>query len=210
MPIVYCSATSLDGFLADESESLSWLFATPDHSGDPGGRYGDGDSLQFDNFVRQVGAVVLGANSYEWIVREYAATGKPFSWPYQQPSWVVTHRNLALPPGVRRFEGAVAELYDDLLAAAGDRDIWVLGGGDLAGQFADAGLLDKVWLHVCPVTLGAGRPLLPRRLRLHRERLERDGQFTAMLFTVVGAEPAAGGGPSGLLAAMGESVSTHG
>lgn len=45
------------------------------------------------------------------------------------------------------------------------------------------------WIHLNPVTLGAGKPLLPRRLRLRRERVERDGQFTAMLFDVVGPEP---------------------
>lgn len=203
MATIYCTATSLDGFIADDSESLSWLFATPDHRGDPRGRYGDGDTLQFDSFVQQVGAVVLGANSYEWIVREFAASGRPFEWPYRQPSWVVTHRDLHLPANVRPFSGSVADLHATLVAAAGDRDVWIVGGGDLAGQFADHGLLDKVWVHVCPVTIGAGRPLLPRRLRLHRERVERDGQFTAMLFSVVGAEPVGGDdAASGLLDAM--------
>ena len=48
--------------------------------------------------------------------------------------------------------------------AAGDRNIWIVGGGDLAGQFADAGLLDEVIVSIAPVTLGAGAPLLPRRL----------------------------------------------
>lgn len=75
------------------------------------------------------------------------------------------------------------------MEAAGDKDVWVLGGGDLAGQFADAGLLDTVWVHQVPVTLGVGKPLLPRRLRLRREALERDGQFTARRFAVVGPEP---------------------
>lgn len=56
-------------------------------------------------------------------------------------------------------------------------------------QFADAGLLDSVWLHVCPVVLGSGKPLLPRRLRLRRRAIERDGQLTAMLLDVVGPEP---------------------
>ena len=207
MAIIYCTATSLDGFIADDAESLSWLFSTPDHNGDPEGRYGDADTLQFDTFVKRVGAVVLGANTYEWIVREFAASGTSFEWPYQQPSWVVTHRDLALPAGVQRFAGSVTDLHDDLVAAAGDLDIWIVGGGDLAGQFADAGLLDLVWVHVCPVTLGSGRPLLPRRLRLHRERLERDGQFTALLFSVVGPEPVPDhDAPAGLLGAIDEAA----
>lgn len=48
---------------------------------------------------------------------------------------------------------------------------------------------DSVWLHVCPVVLGSGKPLLPRRLRLRRRAIERDGQLTAMLLDVVGPEP---------------------
>ena len=46
-----------------------------------------------------------------------------------------------------------------------------------------------MWVHVTPVTLGAGAPLLPRRLRLHREHVERNGQLTALRFRVVGPEP---------------------
>lgn len=160
--------------------------------------------------MQGVGAVVLGANSYEWIVRDFEASGRPFVWPYRQPSWVVTHRELDLPAGVHRHSGAVADLHDDLVAAAGDRDVWILGGGDLAGQFADAGLLDQVLLQVCPVTLGAGRPFLPRPLRLQRRNVERDGQFTALLFDVVGPEPIAEHGQaSGLLGAMDEAQSTR-
>jgi dihydrofolate reductase len=49
-------------------------------------------------------------------------------------------------------------------AAAGDKNIWVVGGGDLAGQFYDAGLLDEIVVQVGSVTLGKGKPLFPRRL----------------------------------------------
>jgi dihydrofolate reductase len=49
-------------------------------------------------------------------------------------------------------------------AAAGDKNIWVVGGGDLAGQFYDAGLLSEVIVQVGSVTLGTGKPLFPRRL----------------------------------------------
>jgi dihydrofolate reductase len=49
-------------------------------------------------------------------------------------------------------------------AAAAGRNLWVVGGGDLAGQFIDAGLLDEVIVQVGSVTLGGGKPLLPRRI----------------------------------------------
>lgn len=192
MATIYCTATSLDGFIADDEESLSWLFATPGHDQDPEGRYGDGDSLDFDHFIASVGAVVCGANTYAWVHRELTRDGQEFTWPYEQPSWIVTHRDLDLPTGVQTFAGDIRDLHAQLLEVAGDQDIWIVGGGDLAGQFADAGLLDTVWIHQTPVVLGAGKPLLPRRLRLHRRRVERDGQLTAILFDVVGPEPRPG------------------
>ena len=60
--------------------------------------------------------------------------------------------------------GAVTEVYDEMMAAAGDRKLWVVGGGNVASQFADAGLLDDVWVTVVPVVLGTGKPLFDRRL----------------------------------------------
>jgi len=49
-------------------------------------------------------------------------------------------------------------------AAALGKNIWIVGGGDLAGQFCDAGLLDEIIVQVGAVTLGKGKPLMPRRL----------------------------------------------
>jgi dihydrofolate reductase len=49
-------------------------------------------------------------------------------------------------------------------AAAGGKNLWVVGGGNLAGQFHDAGLLDEMIVQVGSVTLGRGKPLFPRRL----------------------------------------------
>jgi dihydrofolate reductase len=49
-------------------------------------------------------------------------------------------------------------------AAAGGKNLWIVGGGDLAGQFHDAGLLDELILQVGSVTLGKGRQLFPRRV----------------------------------------------
>ncbi len=61
-----------------------------------------------------------------------------------------------------------------MVAAAGDRDIWLMGGGDLVGQFDDAGLLDHITATIAPVTLGAGAPLLPRDIRSDRLTLDID------------------------------------
>jgi dihydrofolate reductase len=51
-----------------------------------------------------------------------------------------------------------------MIESAGDRSLWVIGGGNVASQFADEGLLDEVIATVVPVVLGTGKPLFDRRL----------------------------------------------
>ena len=63
---------------------------------------------------------------------------------------------------MRVVEAEVADLHDEMTAAAGERNLWVVGGGNVASQFADAGLLDEVLLTVVPVVLGEGKPLFDR------------------------------------------------
>jgi dihydrofolate reductase len=72
-----------------------------------------------------------------------------------------------------------------MVAAASGRNVWVVGGGELAGRFADAGLLDELILGVAPVTLGGGAPLLPRRLtsgRLTLVSAEAGGGFAHLKY----------------------------
>ena len=61
-------------------------------------------------------------------------------------------------------EAKVTDLVDEMLAAAGDRDLWIVGGGKVASQFADHDLLDRVEVTVVPVVLGEGKPLFERPL----------------------------------------------
>jgi dihydrofolate reductase len=131
--------------------------------------------------------MVMGATTYEWILRHNADTGEP--WPYAMPVWVVTHRELPGVEGadIRFARGDVAPLHDELVAAAGGQDVWVVGGGDLAGQFADAGRLDQLICYIAPVTLGAGRPLLPRRRDLELVEVHQNKAFIAARFDVKGA-----------------------
>lgn len=73
--------------------------------------------------------------------------------------------------------------------AAGSADIWIVGGGDLVGQFADAGHLDEIRVSVAPVTLASGKPLLPRRIESDRMTLEavaQTGQFAELVYSVRG------------------------
>lgn len=152
----YYTATSLDGFLATEDDSLAWL--TP---------LGDLSTSSYPAFIAEIGALAMGSATYEWILGHgeevTAEAGSP--WPYTQPVWVFTHRLLPSVAGadVRFVSGDVGPVHAEMRAAAGDRNVWIVGGGDLAGQFFDAGLLDEMIVQVGSVTLGRGKPLFPRR-----------------------------------------------
>ena len=76
-----------------------------------------------------------------------------------------THRHRPVVPGVRLsfVSGDVRPVHAAMASAARGKNLWIVGGGELAGAFADADLLDELILGVAPVTLGAGAPLLPRR-----------------------------------------------
>ena len=171
----YYTATSLDGFIADERHSLDWLFTWNQDRAGP---------LNYDAFYGGVGAVAMGSTTYEWILDRDNER-----WPYDVPAWVFTHRELRQVAGARvTFTGGdVRDVHETMKQAAGDRNVWIVGGGDLAGQFADAGLIDEVIVYFAPVTLGAGAPLLPRRVELRLEETARNGDFVTARYAVVSA-----------------------
>jgi dihydrofolate reductase len=82
------------------------------------------------------------------------------------PAWVFTSRDLPAVEGadIRFVRGNVAPVHASMREAAGDKNIWLVGGGDLVGQFYEQALLDEIIATVAPVTLGDGAPLLPRRI----------------------------------------------
>jgi dihydrofolate reductase len=176
----YYTATTLDGFIADSDNSLDWLFTRK--------REQDG-LLNYGEFIAGVGAMAMGSTTYEWILDHEFADRDPaeWKWPYDIPCWVFTHRQLPIVPESRvEFTSAdVVAVHQEMVGAAGGRNVWIVGGGDLAGQFADVGLLDEVIVWIAPVTLGAGAPLLPRRIELRLEELARNGDFGCARFSVV-------------------------
>ena len=74
-------------------------------------------------------------------------------------------------PDIRFISGDVVPVHAEMVEAAAGQNVWLVGGGDLVGQFHDQGLLDEVILGVAPVFLGAGAPLLPRQILSSQLRL---------------------------------------
>ena len=149
MKTQYYAAASIDGFIATLDDSLEWLFPL-----------GNLEDTSYPAFIRDVGAMAMGSATYEWMVRHLE------TWPYPEPTWVFTSRALApaADSDIRFVRGDVRPVHEAMVAAAGDKNVWIVGGGELAGQFYDHGLLDELFVQVGSVTLGSGKPLLPRTI----------------------------------------------
>ncbi|GER23437.1 dihydrofolate reductase [Zafaria cholistanensis] len=179
----YYVAASVDGFIADRNNDLGWLLAFDGF---------EGHQQNYDDFLTGIGALVMGGETYAWMHAH-----APGAWPYPGlPTWVLTHHEQAGWPGadLTFIRGDLSEWAPDIAADAGDKDVWVVGGGRVAGEFADAGLLDEIILFTMPVVLGGGRPLLaagtPLRLEVTSSR-EYGGGIRETRYTVLKDTPAA-------------------
>ncbi len=146
---IYYVATSLDGFIADTNDDVGWLDELPQP-----------EPETYTDFIQEIGALAMGRATYQFLLRHIEAGG---TWPYQQPTWVFTHQTFPPRPGVHFVQGNIADHYPDM---AKHGKVWVVGGGELAAQFHDAGHLDECIITVAATTLGNGKPLFPRRTKM--------------------------------------------
>ncbi|SJM65273.1 dihydrofolate reductase family protein [Gulosibacter sp. 10] len=180
--IIFDAATTINGWIADERDSLDWLFEV-----EQGAEPDPGIGLPTDATV-----LVAGSTTYEWMVAQLELLEHPERWRESYGRavlFVFTSRALETPPGldVRLVSGPVEGRLPAIRAAAGGGDVWLLGGGDLLGQFLDADALDVLALSIAPAALPAGAPLLPRRVGADRLRLVEAravGQFARVVYEV--------------------------
>ena len=177
--VSYYTATTLDGFIADEHDSLEWLFKQH-------GRKQD-EPLSYDTFIAGHRRDRDGSHHLRLGGRAPREERRGLD---------VRHAGVGddAPPSssrcrrrhpIRRRRRAHRPRRDGRRPRAGRTCGWWAAATWWA-QFADAGLLDEVIVQIAPVTLGAGRPLLPRRLDLRTEQVERNADFVGRRYAVVG------------------------
>lgn len=158
MRIAYYVAMSLDGRIAGPEHDLSFLQTLAQG---PGG-YG------YDEFIAGIDGLVVGASSWDFM--------KDYAWTYgERPVWVLTHRGeIQAVEGadMHVFSGDVAELIPEL-EGAGLEHVWVIGGGNVVGQFLAADRVDELIVTVAPTFLGRGPALAEGEFPLRRFRLVR-------------------------------------
>lgn len=148
MKTIYFAAASLDGYIADQSDSLEWLF-----------KNGPTNISFIDQFVETIGAIAMGSSTYKWLLDNSK------EWAYKVPCFVFTHQNLKVMDGadVRFVKGDIPVRHEELKKLAKGKNIWLMGGGDLVGQFYDHGLVDEMHIQTVAVFLNEGKKLFGRK-----------------------------------------------
>ena len=139
---------SLDGFMADENDSIAWMSAATAPA--PLG----------DAIVPTIGAILAGRHTYDvGITVAEPDGGRPYGGTYSGPVFVLTHEapETSAIPEVRFLTEGLDAALATARDAAGERNV-VVFGADLGQQCLDQGELDEVLVHVAPVFIGAGTP----------------------------------------------------
>jgi dihydrofolate reductase len=160
--------TSVDGYitgpndgpgkgLGEGGEQLHyWVFGGPWTYGDESspGEAGGEDAAWLAEMISRVGAVVSGRWTYE------SAGHWGDENPWGLPFFIVTHRPEEEPAGgAFTFVSGVRAAVESAVAAAGHKDVHVMGGADVIRQALGAGLVDELTIIVAPVVLGGGKRL---------------------------------------------------
>lgn len=154
--IILYIAMSLDGYIADENGGVDWL---------SGQDREDESESSYPEFVQSIDTVVMGWETYHQVITELS----PSEWVYEElMTYVITHREEASSEKIRFVHESPSALILNLKEIDG-KDIWVCGGASIARQLMRDGLIDRFYISVIPVLLGAGVRLfaeLPEKMEL--------------------------------------------
>jgi dihydrofolate reductase len=152
--IVYI-ATSADGYIARPDGDVDWL-NQPRSAGDYGMR----------SFYRSIDTILWGRKTYE-VALSFQQQGIPGAeFDPKVNNYVFSRRPPQTRPTVVEFVAEPIPSFVKQLRAAPGKNIWMMGGAGLIASFLDAGEVDEFIIHVIPILIGAGIPLIEPQHRL--------------------------------------------
>lgn len=139
-------ATSLDGYIATEDDSLEWLFKVE----------GEGDN-GYSDFYNTVDTILMGKRTYEWIIEEEKG-----NFPYKNKEcYVFSNSQSGKNDNVKFVNRDVVDFVNEIKNQEG-QNIWLVGGGNLLHSFIKDRLVDELIITLAPTLLGHGIPLFKK------------------------------------------------
>lgn len=168
--IIAYLATSADGYIARPDGDVEWLNRRPDNVD-----YG------MKKFYASIDTILWGRKTYDWLVNYFRARGKTTGlFDTKVVNYVFSRKPPKRPAEGVEFVTQPVKSFAKRLRATPGKHIWMMGGAGLIASFLDAGELDEFDIHVIPVLIGKGIPLVAPRhrdiaLRLLGSKQYRDG-----------------------------------
>lgn len=143
-------AASLDGFIARPDGNLDWLMALPNPNN---------IDHDYGKFMETIGATIMGSATYKVVL------GFDIEWPYPNVMSYVASRNPKLPISTPMTKLITEDIvtFTERLKSEMEKDIWLIGGGQLITTFLNHNLIDEMTLTLIPNILGEGIPLFPNK-----------------------------------------------
>ena len=164
-------ATSVDGYVATEDDSLDWLFKT-DPEGDAG----------YEDFMKDVDTMIMGRRTYDWVMEQENGVN-----PYQgKMSYVYTTQSRENTEDVTFTSEDPTSLIKRLNEQGGGT-IWLIGGGVVVHEFLEKNLIDEFIISLAPALIGKGIPLFQKSDVTHDLELtdvRQYGQFAQLHYRV--------------------------
>ena len=170
--VVLFIASSLDGYIATEDESLEWLFNVE----------GEGDN-GITEFYDTVDTILMGKRTYDWIIKENSG-----EFPYKNKECYVFSRSIIENTEDVKFVNGNINRFVNKLKSQEGKNIWIVGGGELLLSFIEEMLVDEMIITVAPTILGKGIPLFRegnQQLNLSLKGMRRFNQFAELRYKVI-------------------------
>ena len=164
-------ATSLDGYIATEDDSLEWLFKTE----------GKGDN-GYSEFYNTVDTILIGRRTYDWIIEKEKG-----NFPYKNKECYIFSRSKSgKNENVEFINQDVVEFTNKIKRLDGG-NIWLVGGGNLLHSFIKERLVDEFIITIAPTLIGHGIPLFKKNdfeLELKLKNIRKLNQFVELHYEV--------------------------
>jgi dihydrofolate reductase len=175
--VILYSATTIDGFIAQKDGGIDFLhderFAISN------------EDFGYQEFYDSISTTLMGNNTYQQVLD----FDVPFPYP-DKKNYVFSKSQKGEDENVTYINSDIATFVNDLKSKA-EKDVWLVGGGQINTLLLEAGLIDEIIITLIPVILGEGIPLFPssgglKRLNLVSEQAYENGfvKVTYSLFKV--------------------------